>query len=138
MSFESVGFLACLLPLFAGVYSLIPGTRGRNWALLAAGLVFYAFGSLTGVALLLLAALVNYLLGLPLLKGRGGKWPLYVGVVGNLAFLGVYKYLDFALGQLSGLLPVAPLGLAAPIGVSFFTFKCISYLVDTWRDPAVF
>ena len=134
MSLESIGLISCLLPLTAALYFLIPWERGKNWVLLAAGLLFYAFGSLPGVALLLLVALVNYLLGLLIRGGKLGKLPLILGVVGNLAFLGAYKYLDFLLSSLSPWLAVPTLGLAAPLGVSFFTFKCVSYLVDAYRD----
>ena len=134
MSFDSPLFLACFLPLLVVLYWLIPVRRGRNWLLLLAGLLFYAFGSLQGLGLLLLSAVINYAFGLLLLRFPGKKAICGAGVTANLLFLAVYQYLDFVLGEILGL-PQLKLGLAAPVGISFFTFKAISYLVDTFRDP---
>lgn len=133
MNFDSVFFLGIFLPLVILLYALIRSEPWRNRLLLAAGLVFYAFGSLQGLALLLLWATVNFLLGLLLQKRIRLKLVCVIGVAGNLLFLGVYKYLNFLLGGLLGL-PQLRLDLVVPIGISFFTFKCISYLVDTYRD----
>ena len=130
MNTDSVIFISCFLPLCLAAYWLIPQTKGKNIVLLVASLVFYSFGSLTGLMILLGCALVNYLLGL-WVSGRKGL--MILGVVLNLALLAFYKYLDFTLSSVLGL-PQLQLGLAAPIGISFFTFKSISYLVDTWRD----
>ena len=68
MSFDSPIFISCFLPLLALVYALVRNQRARNVLLLAAGLVFYAFGSLTGLALLLACAAVNYGFGCALQK----------------------------------------------------------------------
>ena len=133
MNFDSVFFLACFFPLLLLLHALLRKTAHRNWLLLAAGLIFYSFGSLQGLLLLLAAALVNFLLGLLLQGDKNRKLLCIVGVAGNLAFLTAYKYLDFILGGVLGL-PQLPLGLAAPVGISFFTFKGISYLVDVYRD----
>ena len=136
MSFDSVIFISCFLPLLAVVFFLLRGTKARNAALLAAGLVFYAFGSLPGVLLLLACAAVNYGFGLLLLRAKGdGKWIAAAAVALDLLFLAAFKYLRFALSLLAPALGTAPdVGLAAPIGISFFTFKCISYIIDTRRD----
>ena len=130
MSPDSVLFISVFLPLCLAIYWLIPRMKGKNIVLLAASLVFYSFGSLSGLFILLGCALVNFLLGLWV----GGRRPVMVlGVALNLGLLAFYKYLDFTLSSILGL-PQLQLGLAAPIGISFFTFKSISYLVDTWRD----
>lgn len=134
MNFDSAFFLAVFLPLLALLYRVIPGNRGKNSLLLVAGLVFYAFGSLQGLVLLVLAALVNFLLGLLILAGKRPKLVCGIAVGLDLAFLAAFKYLDFFLGDILGL-PGIKLGLAAPIGISFFVFKCICYVVDTCRDP---
>lgn len=130
MNPDSVLFLSIFLPLCLAVYWLIPRTKGKNVVLLVASVLFYSFGSLAGLLILLGCALVNYLLGLWV---SGRKSLLIVGVVLNLALLSFYKYLDFTLSSVLGL-PQLKLGLAAPLGISFFTFKSISYLIDTWRD----
>ena len=133
MSFDSIIFISCFLPLLAMGYALVRGVRARNALLLAAGLVFYAFGSLTGLLLLLICAAVNYGFGLALLRRpEGGRAIAAVAVALDLAFLAAFKYLNFALSALG--LPSPVPGLAAPIGISFFTFKCISYIIDTRRD----
>ena len=133
MSFDSIFFISCFLPVLLAVYWLIPGTRAKNWVLLAVGLVFYAFGGVTGIALLLAAALVNYLLGLLIQKNIAPKAVMIAAVVLDLAFLCAYKYLDFILLDVLGL-PESPVSLVAPVGISFFVFKCISYIIDTYRD----
>ncbi len=129
MSFDSVFVLAVFLPLTVLLNWLLRKDKVRNIMLFAAGLVFYAFGSFTGFLLLLAAIGVNYLLGLCLQKAHKRKVICGVAVALNLLFLGAYKYLNFLLGA-------DTVSLVAPVGISFFTFKCISYLVDTSRDPA--
>ena len=134
MSFDSIGFLTCFLPVLALLHTLLRSVRARNVLLLAAGLIFYAFGSLSGLALLLACAAVNYGFGLLLLRTQRRAKPIAAAaVILDLAFLAFFKYLDFAL---SVLFPASALrvGLAAPVGISFFTFRCISYIVDTARD----
>jgi len=126
LNFDSVFVIGCFLPLLVLLYRLIPWEKGRNGLLFGASLVFYAFGSLSGLFLLCAAIAVNYLLGL-LLLAKPGKLFCGVGIALNLAFLGAYKYLNFLLGT-------TVVSLVAPVGISFFTFKCISYLVDLYRD----
>ncbi len=133
MNTDSVIFISCFLPLCLGAYWLIPWNKGKNWVLLIFGLLFYSFGSLSGLLVLLASALVNYLLGLALQRDCCRKGAVIAGVAGNLLLLGAYKYLDFFLSGVLGL-PGVELGLSVPIGISFFTFKSISYLVDTYRS----
>ena len=136
---DNIFFLSCFLPLVLIIYWLIPGMKGKNAVLLVFSLLFYSFGSLSSLGLLVGMALINYLLGLCLKGGkylRSGKLrkvALVAGVVLDLGFLGFFKYANFLL---SGILGLAPLevGLAVPLGISFFTFKCISYLMDAYRD----
>lgn len=129
MSFDSVFVIGCFLPLTVLLCWLLKKDSWRNILLFAAGLVFYAFGSLSGLLLLLLAITVNYFLGLWIQSARRRKLLCALTVAANLLFLGAYKYLNFLLGAQT-------VSLVAPIGISFFTFKCISYIVDTYRDPA--
>ena len=133
MNFDSIFFVSCFLPVVLVLYWLIPGWKAKNWLLLVMSLVFYSFGSLSGLLLLLCCCLVNYLLGLWLRSGRGAKPALVLGVCLNVAFLFVYKYLSFVLNQVLGQAEPA-FSLVAPMGISYFTFKNISYLVDAYRD----
>ena len=129
MSFDSVFVIGCFLPLTVFLYWLLRKNKLRNGVLLIAGLVFYAFGSLSGLLLLLAAIAVNFCMGLWLQKASKRKLLCGLTVAANLLFLSAYKYLNFLLGA-------DAVSLVAPIGISFFTFKCISYIVDTCRDPA--
>lgn len=131
MGFDSVFFISCLLPVGLILYWLIPGNRGKNALLLLLSLLFYAFGSISALGLLLAAAVFNFLWGRLLRPGRKGL--LILGVGANLAYLFVFKYLHFFLNQVVGV--ESDLGLAAPLGMSFFLFKAISFLVDTYRRP---
>ena len=132
MQIESAFFLFCFFPLLALLYPLCRKEKRGNWILLIAGLVFYSFGSLQGLLILIASAAVNYFLGKEIAKGY--TFLCTVGVVFNLAVLGFYKYWNFLLGDLLGL-PQLSLDLAVPLGISFFTFKAVSYLIDVKRNP---
>lgn len=133
MNFDSIIFISCFLPALLILYWLIPGLKGKNRLLLVCSLLFYSFGGLSSLLLLVALAGVNYLLGLILCRKGPVKWALILGVSLNVAFLGFFKYLNFFVSQVLLLAPVE-LGLAIPLGISFFTFKSISYLVDTYRN----
>ena len=131
---SSLTFLFAFLPVTAALYFLIPNRTWRNGVLLAASLVFYAWGEPRFILLLLLAAAEGYLGGL-LIEKRRSRAVLAVTVtllVGNLA---VFKYLGFFCANLSPLIPA--LGrvpaLALPIGISFYTFQILSYVIDLYR-----
>ena len=135
---DSAFFLLCFLPALGLLYYLLPGERVRNGLLLLGSLVFCAFGRLSGLILLTAFALVNWLLGLGIARWETGRKGLTVlGILLDLAFLCAFKYLDFLLAPLLPRAALAwkDLGLAAPLGVSFFTFKAVSCLIDTRRDP---
>lgn len=138
MSFDSPLFLSVFLPAVVVLYCLIPNTWVRNGLLLLAGLLFYSFGSLAGTVLLAAVVLINYLLGRALQRNPGSRMLLAVGVTANLLFLAAYKYLAFFAGEVLSLPELA--GKAGswlvPLGISFFVFKCISYLIDTFRDSS--
>lgn len=133
MNFDSVIFISCFLPALLILYWLIPGLKGKNWLLLVFSLLFYSFGGPVSLLFLVVLTLTNYLLGLILRRKGPVKWALILGVSLNVAFLGFFKYLNFLISQILLLEPVE-LGLAIPLGISFFTFKSISYLADTYRD----
>ena len=132
MVFSSPIFLFAFLPAVFLLHALLPGTRARNVLLAGASLVFYAFGQLGYLPLFLISVLFNYLAG-RLLAGRRKKSRavLAAAVVVNLGLLGVYKYADFVLAMFS--LPTP--GLLLPIGISFYTFQGLSYVIDVYREP---
>ena len=131
---DNIFFISCILPVVLVLHWIVPWMRGKNAVLLVLSLVFYSFSGLSGLALLLVVAAVNYLLGLGL-KTKFRKVAMITGVVLDVAFLCAYKYLDFILADVLGLAHMQP-GLIAPLGISFFVFKCISYLVDGYRDQS--
>ena len=135
MVFNSASFLFLFLPPALILYRLLPGREAKNIVLSLLSLLFYAFGGLAQLPVLLAAALWSYLFGLLLTRPKGRRLWLGLGVAGNLALLSVYKYLAFVLGVLG--LPPLPTALPLPLGISFFTFHAISYLVDTYRDESL-
>ncbi len=135
MAFDSIFFISCFLPLCLAIYFLMPSLQAKNRTLLILSLVFYLCSGLTPLLLLLGISLINFGAGYLLSRNRCRKLVLLLGILVNLSALGIYKYLDFALTQILGQ-PALALGLVAPLGISFFTFKSISYLIDTYRQPA--
>lgn len=110
----------------------------RNAVLVAFSLLFYAWGEPVYVLLMLGSVAVNWLMGLWLMSARTGrKAVLWLGLAANIGILGVFKYADFVAGILNGLGLDVPLpGIKLPIGISFYTFQSISYLVDVYRGAA--
>ena len=138
MTFSSVSFLCLFLPAVFGLYHILPGARAKNALLIAASLLFYAWGEPVYILLMILSVLVNWLAGRWIGSGRkGARLPMVLAVVFNLALLGVFKYSGFlmeTLGAVTGLaLPVPRLSL--PIGISFFTFQAMSYVLDVYWNP---
>ena len=142
MVFSSTIFLFLFLPLVLLAYFLV-GRKMRNLLLLAASLAFYAWGETVYVLLMLVSILVNYSFGLLIDRaqnqGKTGKPALVTAVVINLLLLGFFKYADFLVANLNSLLqhlhlnPVAFPDVHLPIGISFFTFQAMSYVIDLYR-----
>lgn len=133
MVFSSVIFLCLFLPMVLGGYYLLPKREAKNLWLIAVSLLFYAFSGLWYVLLLLFSVFCNYLAGL-FVSGRKGV--LYVAVAVNLGVLGVFKYLTFlvrTVDQLPGVAIVVP-SIVLPVGISFFTFQGLSYVIDVYRN----
>ena len=142
MVFSSLLFLFLFLPVVLAVYLLLPGLRARNGWLLLVSLVFYAWGEVGFILLLLISTLVNFELGKWVErceKVSERKMAVAVAVMVNVGFLAYFKYAAFAVASLNVLLktlgftalPVPHLAL--PIGISFFTFHALSYVIDIYR-----
>ena len=137
MLFSSIPFLYYFLPAVLLSYFLIP-PKGKNTVLLLFSLIFYGWGEPKLVLMMLLAVALGYFFGLGLEKTRGsslGKLLLGLSVMSSLSFLVYYKYTDFFLENINSLfgLHLPLLGLALPIGISFYTFQIMSYTVDVYR-----
>ena len=131
MVFSSTIFLFLFLPLVWLINRFLPRAVS-NYFLCLASLLFYAWGEPVYVVLLVLLVLANFFLA-GKMDGAGHKKPwLVTGIVLNVATLFVFKYTDFALITLNRLPGVdVPLpGILLPIGVSFFIFQAMSYLID--------
>ena len=141
MVFASPIFLFLFLPATLAAYFLLP-SRWRNCVLLVASLGFYAWGELRYVPLVLVSVAFNYVMG-RLIGGsadpRTGRRWLIVAIIGNLALLALFKYANFAVANVNAIAPVLALSLAdipLPLGISFFTFHAISYVVDVHKRSA--
>lgn len=142
MVFSSALFLCLFLPLVCLFNRLMPNLHSKNRLLMVASLIFYAFGNVGYVLLLLVSVMGNYLAGLHVTKEtRSGKVTLFLAVAFNLGLLCVFKYGGFLIENLNWLLthiglengwPVPAIPL--PVGISFFTFQGLSYVIDVYYD----
>lgn len=133
MDFSTPTFLFLFLPLFLTVYWLSE-RRVRVYVLLLASLVFLAWGQAVALAWLGAAFALTYVFGLLAEWGRGRKPWLWAGILANLALLAFFKWVPlYGLAWLPLNWSDAARGLAVPLGLSYFAFQAISYLVDTWR-----
>ena len=143
MVFSSLEFIFVFLASVLAVYYLVP-PKARNIVLLLFSLVFYGWGEPVYVFLMIATITVDYICGYIIgrdldSKPKRAKVTLIVSIVINLALLGVFKYYDFFAGTLNSLLGrgVFPtLGLTLPIGISFYTFQALSYVIDVYRRDA--
>lgn len=139
MLFSSTVFVCVFLPVVFVLYTVLPSLKIKNILLIAASLVFYAYGEPVYVLLMLLSSAVNYLLALFI--GKSGKpavrkLVMVLAVLVNLGVLGYYKYAGFFVGNFNSLtgasVPVPEVTL--PVGISFFTFQALSYVIDVYRN----
>ena len=141
MVFSSIVFIFTFLPIVILAYYVAP-VRIRNFILLLASLVFYAWGEPVYLFLMLYSILFNYVMGLDIYRRRGkrkkARESLILGVAVNLALLGFFKYYGFLAENLEQILPVnlPEVSVGLPIGLSFYTFQSISYLADVYRGKA--
>ena len=136
MLFSSITFLYLFLPLVLAVYLLAP-RRAKNAVLLAASLLFYFWGEPKQLPLLVLSALAGWGFGFLLQKNKA-RWPKALSVAVCLAPLLIYKYADFLIASVNSLFGLSlPLtNLPLPVGISFYTFQILSYLIDVSRGTA--
>lgn len=140
MIFSSIFFLFVFLPFTLVLYYLVPW-KFKNLMLLLCSLVFYAWGEPVYVFLMLFSIVFNYLGGIEIdyLRKQGDavrlKRSFWFTVIVNLAILGFFKYYGFLIGNLNMILPfkIPYRELALPIGISFYTFQTLSYIIDVYR-----
>ena len=132
MVFSSISFLFFFLPLLFLVYFLVP-KKSRNLVLLCFSLFFYFFGEKWYLCLLLFVTFFNYLCAIFMDKRK--KLFLIIGIVLNVGILFYYKYTNFFINSFNDIfgLKLNTLNIILPLGISFFTFQNISYLIDVYK-----
>jgi alginate O-acetyltransferase complex protein AlgI len=135
MVFSSATFLFVFLPIFLILYFILPW---KNVVITAASLIFYFWGESWYTALIIILALANYFIALAI-TSRGGRGFLVLGIAIDLGALIYFKYAGFLVGNLNPMLswaewPTISIGsIHLPLGLSFFTFHVLSYLIDIYR-----
>lgn len=144
MVFSSLTFLFAFLPLFFLCYYSAGhfwGIRGKNFTLFVFSMVFYAWGEPVYVILMIYSSILDFVCGQMIEKYSNAGRPkmkktwLFVSLIGNLALLGIFKYLGFFLSTVSSLTgwDIAVVNIVLPIGISFYTFQTMSYSIDVYR-----
>lgn len=149
MLFSSLVFLWYFLPAVFCLYFITGKAAVRNGVLLAASLIFYAWGEPVYVCLMIFSIGINYVFGLLSAfarrrsggGSRGSHVLLWLCILVNLGLLGYFKYFNFAAESLNALAAglaggrgfISPREIALPIGISFYTFQALSYVVDVYR-----
>ncbi len=133
MVFSSISFLYYFLPVFLVLYFLTP-VKYRNITLLIGSLLFYFYGEQRYFYIIILMGLINYLIGNKLSKSKS-KFILTIGILINILVLFYFKYYDFFVQNFNNIFGfnISFLNIIIPLGISFFTFKNISYIVDIYN-----
>ena len=138
MVFSSILFLYVFLPVFLFIYHLA-GTKLKNYVLLAASLIFYAWGAPLFIFLVVASLVVNFYIVRQLYKNQNKKVYVVLSVIINLGLLVYFKYANFFVDNFNfflermGTQAVTWTKVALPIGISFFTFQSLTYTVDVYR-----
>ena len=140
MLFSSIPFLYYFLPAVLLCYFLVPD-QAKNAVLLLFSLIFYGWGEPKLVFLMMFTITVFYFCGLAIGSAGQQRWKkfwLTVSVVVSLSLLGLFKYADFFISSVNAVtgLGLPLLKLALPVGISFYTFQCLSYTIDVYRGTA--
>jgi len=136
--FSSLVFLCIFLPVSLFLYFVIKDRTWRNWVLIILSLVFYAWGEPVWITAMIFSGVFDYFNGLMVEKYRGtrkAKAFVALSAVGNLLLLGIFKYSGFFVENINTLfgLSLNVPRISLPIGISFYTFQTISYVVDVYR-----
>lgn len=137
MVFSSLLFLYAFFPLSLLAYVLVPGKQAKNVVLLVFSLIFYAWGEPVYVLLLMFMALVSWFCALRVQSGAEGKRKLWLilSCVVDIVLIGYFKYAGL-ICSVFGTVPEAVKSIALPIGISFYTFQLLTYVVDVYRADA--
>ena len=136
MVFSSMTFLWIILPIVFVLSLVVRNIKVQNIILLIFSLLFYAWGEPAYLLILLASVIMNWGLGL-LMESlpKHKKGVLVLSLIGNIGIIGYFKYCNFILGTIDAVLPISlpRYDIALPIGISFFTFQAMSYIIDLYR-----
>lgn len=144
MLFSSLIFLYAFLPVVL-ILNFLVRKELRNPLLLISSLIFFAWGGVSYSLILIASLILNYVSGLLIDKNRASQWGkifLTLGIVLNLGLLGLFKYADFIIENINSISslfnfpPAKKLGIVLPLGISFYTFQAMSYIIDVYRKDA--
>lgn len=141
MVFSSLTFLFIFLPVLMAIYFAVPSKciKARNIVLLVFNLIFYAYGEPKNCLVMIVSIFMNYLFGVLVDKHRENekqaKFWVFVAVLFNIGILIYFKYLEFIVENISSLFnaEITVQTILKPIGISFFTFQGLSYVIDVYR-----
>lgn len=140
MVFSSLVFLFIFLPLIIFLY-YISKDKYKNYLLLVASLFFYAWGEPTYIVIMLISIILNFIFGKQVSNIKEYKhrkiW-LFISVLFNIGMIGVFKYTGFFVENVNSMfsMDIANPGISLPLGISFFTFQAMSYVIDVYREDA--
>ena len=139
MLFADLLFMYAFLPLCFLFYFTFKSIKVKNAVLIAFSLIFYACGEPVKIFLFVASALINYLLALWMDKARGSakcKLALILSLIYNIGMLGIFKYTDFMINNVNGIFgtEIPLLKIALPLGISFYTFQVMSYMIDVYWE----
>lgn len=140
MIFSSVFFIFIFLPIVLLVYYIVP-KKLKNTVILISSLIFYAWGEPVYLALMIFSIMYNYIAGIEISYRRDegdegrAKRVFWMAAAVNLLILGFFKYYGFLIDNLNHILPVDIPNrvLALPVGISFYTFQTLSYVIDVYK-----
>ena len=138
MVFSSPVFLFLFLTAVFILYRIVPSITAKNVILLLFSLLFYTYGEPKAIILMIISIAMNYVFGLAMKSGnKHRKLCLSAAVICNLLMLGIFKYAGFGAEMLNRLpfLSVSVPNIALPIGISFYTFQAMSYVIDAYKSP---
>lgn len=138
MVFSSPVFLFIFLTTVYILYRIIPSVSIKNTILLIFSLLFYTYGESKAIILMIISIVMNYIFGLSMKKeNKSRKICLFFSIVLNLTMLGIFKYAGFGAEMLNALFSanMAIPHIALPIGISFYTFQAMSYVIDAYKSP---
>ena len=134
MIFSSILFLYYFLPLLLITYFIIP-SKYKNLVLLTFSLIFYFLGEPKYIIILLISCVINYLLSKQIEKNKHSKLYLIIALILNIGALFIFKYTDFFISNINNIFNtnIGYMYLVMPIGISFFTFQALGYIIDVYN-----